>query len=305
MINRAKLRVILREEAERIFHEAEAHEDDLIHQAYLGLDVSSGPALTDSDDDSDAENDEAQEDSEQVDDGSAEPAEPIDISEEDVNQVKKSLLRRFNDSKVVDFGLDLLGTFGGYLAAGASVGSMGLGAPPAYVLAAVPDLINSVRHAARGKNLDAAIYFLCALPVIGEVLGPVKISMKLLGTAARAADVFDLIDQVRKLIKGLKAVKGVKNASSKIKEICEKYFPDFDADSIEQDAFIILEGSDDEVDDLLRRNGYIDDENDDDVSTEASPKFESKKERLISVIFESPKASSKKNVSLPIEDGDR
>jgi hypothetical protein len=93
--------------------------------------------------------------------------------------------------------------------------------------------------------------------------------------------------------------------SSKIKEICEKYFPDFDADSIEQDAFIILEGSDDEVDDLLRRNGYIDDENDDDVSTEASPKFESKKERLISVIFESPKASSKKNVSLPIEDNDR
>lgn len=316
-MNRNLIKMIVNQESLRMLQESEAHEEDLIHNAYHGggARTSTPPGDTfppDGSETDDLDEPENSDDEPFIDD---EIENETTSPDEEVEKVKKSLMRRFNDSKIVDFGLDILGTVGGYVAAGAGAGSMGLGAAPAYVLAAVPDLLNSIRHAVRGESFDAAIYFLCALPIIGEVLGPVRISMKLLGTAARASEVYAVIDRIRKLVKGLKASRTTKNVVSKIKDSCEKYFPDFDSDSVERDALIVLNGSDDEVDELLRRSGYISDrderrsdsdetrrDGDDDVSTEASPLAEGRRERSVSIIFESSKSSkSSKSSSKKLE----
>lgn len=299
-INQTLFKKIMRDEARRTLREAfEAHEDDLIQRAYAGGRVdSSGPAddgdrdddvlpgnddppSIDDDSDSvevDGEEDElnGEEDDEEVD----QEAEPEDESDE--GKVRKSLMEKFNDSKVVDFGLDVLGTVAGYVADAAVAGSAGLGAPAAYTLAAVPDLLNSIRHAARGDRGDAAIYFLCALPIIGEVLGPVKISMKVLGTAARAGEVYDLIKTIRRLIKVAKISRIPVKITNKIKEVCEDHFPDFDFDSVVKDARVVMSGTRAEIDELfdVSSSDYT-------VSTEAGPLAESRRrERTISIMMD-------------------
>jgi len=172
--------------------------------------------------------------------------------ESDKEKVKKSLMEKFNDSKVVDFGLDILGTVSGYVADAAVAGSMGLGAPVAYTLAAVPDLLNSIRHAARGERGEAAIYFLCALPIIGEVLGPVKIAMKVLGTAARAREVYAVIKNIRKLTKAAGVSKLPVDTAKKIKEVCDDHFPSYDANKTFQDANILMNGNKSEVAEIFK-----------------------------------------------------
>lgn len=287
-----------------ILFESAADEDDLIHRAYSGSGKSSAPVKSDEMIDSEDSDGEGSDDP-----GTA--AQGLVVKPSDSEAVKDGLLSKFNNSKIVDFGLDFLGSVGGWVAAGVTAGSMGLGAPPAYVLAAVPDLVNSIRHAARGDRVNAAIYFLCALPVIGEVLGPVKLSMRLLGTAARATDVYDLIVKVRNLISGLRTLKSAKKPIDSIKEIVRKHFPDFDVDSVERDAMVVLKGSDDEVEELVRKSSRAADVEpstktvkapksepanpDYEVSTEANPLAESRRERHISIIFESTRPAGSKS----------
>ncbi len=311
MIKSSKLAGIIHEETRLVLRELEAHEEDTIYSAYHG---GGGSAPADEPTPTPDESPTMPPDDNDTDDDASfirdeEPADDTEAPDDDegIEHVKKSLFRRFNDSKIVDFGLDVLGTVGGYVAGAATAGSMGLGAAPAYVLAAVPDLLNSLRHGLRGDAFGAGIYFLCALPIIGEVLGPVRLSMKFLGTAARTDEVYHVIDQARTFAKQLKASGVTKGAVKKVKEVSEKHLTGFDGDTVERDARTILYGTDEEVDELLRRSGYIRNESprreapDDDVSTEVSPKSESKKQNYVSIILESskPSKSSKSSSSKP------
>lgn len=312
-INQTLFKKIMRDEARRTLREAfEAPGDDLIQRAYAGRDVdSAGPAddgdrddddsplgggdPSSIDDDSDSVEPSGEEDEpsgeedefndEEDDEAVDQETEPEDESDE--GKVRKSLMEKFNNSKVVDFGLDILGTVAGYVADAAVVGSVGLGAPAAYTLAAVPDLLNSIRHASRDEKGEAAIYFLCALPIIGEVLGPVKISMKVLGTAARAGEVYNVIKNIRKLTKAARAARLPVKTINKIKEVCDNHFPNFDIDETLQGAKIIMTGSRNEVDELFEipSRDYT-------VSTEADPIAEShRRERTISIMMDSHRKS--------------
>ena len=310
-INQTLFKKIMRDEARRTLREAfEASGDDLIQRAYAGGDVDSARPTDDDrdddspsgggdpssiDDDSDSVEPSGEEDepsgeedelnSEEDDEEIDQETEPEDESDE--GKVRKSLMEKFNNSKVVDFGLDILGTVAGYVADAAVAGSLGLGAPVAYTLAAVPDLLNSIRHASRGEKGEAAIYFLCALPIIGEVLGPVKISMKVLGTAARAGEVYNVIKNIRKLTKAARVSRLPVKTINKIKSVCDEHFPSFDIDETLEDAKIIMTGSRTEVDELFEVSSR-----DYTVSTEADPIAESRRrERTISIMMDSHRKS--------------
>jgi hypothetical protein len=297
-INQTLFKKIMRDEARRTLREAfEAHDDDLIQRAYTGGGADSAGPTDDGDRDDD--NPPGNDDTSNVDDNSSgvevdgeEGDEEVDQvtgpeDESDEGKVRKSLMEKFNDSKVVDFGLDVLGTVAGYVADAAVAGSVGLGAPVAYTLAAVPDLLNSIRHASRGERGEAAIYFLCALPIIGEVLGPVKISMKVLGTAARAGEVYDVIKKIRKLTKTARASRLPVKTINKIKKVCDEHFPSFDIDETLEDAKIIMTGTRSEVDELFEVSSR-----DYTVSTEADPIAESRRrERTISIMMDSHRKS--------------
>lgn len=268
MISVAKFRRILVEEARRAVDEAAAHDEDFIAQAYSGAAASTGPVGSPpSDDDSDGEDlstDDIGSPDEET--GSGEGGEEPDHAE----RVREGLGTRFRDSRIIDFGLDILGTVGGWIADASVVATGGLDAPVAYTLAAVPDLLNSMRHAARGESFDAAVYFLCALPIIGDVLGPARISVKLFGSARRAEDVSKMIIQIRKLSKSAKTAKLTSGVVSKIKEVCNEHVPGFDVDAVADDARVILRGSEDEVNDLISRSRVKEKESVDDEEPSSS-----------------------------------
>jgi hypothetical protein len=120
------------------------------------------------------------------------------------------------------------------------------------------------------------------LPILGEVIGPVKISMKVLGTAARAGEVYDVINMIRKATKAAKISKTPIKAIGKIKEVCSEHLPDFDIDSVADDAEVIMSGSREEVTELfdVPSEDHV-------VSTEAEPLAESRRrERTISIVME-------------------
>lgn len=268
MISIAKFRRILAEESRFIVDEAAAHEEDFIAQAYSGASTTTGPAgSSPSDDDSGSEESVA-------DDTGSSSASGEDVVEDEehdhAERVRKGLGARFRDSRIIDFGLDILGTVGGWIADASVVATGGLDAPVAYTLAAVPDLLNSMRHAARGESFDAAVYFLCALPIIGDVLGPARISVKLFGSARRAEDVGKMIIQIRKLSKSAKTAKLTSGVISKIKEVCNEHVPGFDVDAVADDARVILRGSEDEVNDLISRSRVKEKENVDDEEPSSS-----------------------------------
>lgn len=252
MISVTRFRRILAEEAQLAISEAAAHDEDFIAQAYSGAgETHTGAAGSSPSDDSDgAGDDETPIDStEASDDGPEQAGEP-----DHVESVREGLSARFRDSRIIDFGLDILGTIGGWVADASVAVTGGADAPVAYTLAAVPDLLNSMRHAARGESFDAAVYFLCALPIIGDVLGPARISVKLFGSARYADDIRNMIMMIRKLVKTTKTAKVTGSLISKIKEVCSKHVPSFNVDAVANDALVILKGSDEQIDDLISRS---------------------------------------------------
>lgn len=97
---------------------------------------------------------------------------------ESQEKIKKGLLAKIRDSEMLDAGLDILSAIGvGLEAAGAAETATVAGAPigiPSLTVGAaisiVADLINAIRRAARGDYLDAAMYVIFAVPIIGDVL---------------------------------------------------------------------------------------------------------------------------------------
>lgn len=179
------------------------------------------------------------------------PREKIDMEE-----AEKTLMAKFRDSEMVDLGLGLLGSLGGWVAAQVTAGTMGLGAPIAYTIAAVPDLINSARYALRGQRLEAVIAFLSALPIIGEVLGPARISLRLFGTFSETMKIMAGIKHIRNIITAAKVAREVKPYSEMLVDFCKKEMPNFDAESVARDADILVNGSDEELEEFLRSDGY-------------------------------------------------
>jgi len=106
---------------------------------------------------------------------------------ESQEEIKKGLLAKIRDSDMLDAGLDMLSAFGvGLEASGAAETATGIGAaigiPSLTVGAAisiVADLINAIRRAARGDYLDAAMYVIFAVPLVGDAMQLGKSSMSL------------------------------------------------------------------------------------------------------------------------------
>jgi hypothetical protein len=248
-LSESLVRRILREEARKILvdegndADLEKYRHDPIYAAYMGR-APEPPSSPDRDDlpyDHD-------DDSDPVD---SDPS----IVDKHREEVESSIWAKFRDSKMVDFALDILGTGAGWAADAATAGTGGVGAPT-YVIAAVPDLVNCARHADRGEKLDAAIYFLCALPIIGDTLGPVKIAMHALGDAREAVKIFEIIKNIRRLIKALKVTRAFKNAYKSIKSVMLKFFPGDNVKSSLDHADVILSGSDADVVKIMQDEGY-------------------------------------------------
>lgn len=176
-----------------------------------------------------------------------EPQEEIDMEE-----AEKTLMAKFRDSEMVDLGLGLLGAVGGYVAGLATAGSMGLGAPLAYTVAALPDLINSARFAARGQRMEALVAFLSALPIIGEVLGPARISLRLFGGVDKTMKIIGLLKKIRTAKQVIQGTHKIKTCTDKIIDFCEEYMPEFNVKQVVGDVETVLDGTDEEVEELVR-----------------------------------------------------
>lgn len=102
--------------------------------------------------------------------------------------IKKGLLAKLRDSDMLDTGLDMLSVFGvGLEAAGGGAAATGVGLVPGAgaltvgaTISIVADLINAIRRASRGDYLDAAMYVMFAVPLVGDVLQLGKNSMSLM-----------------------------------------------------------------------------------------------------------------------------
>lgn len=158
-------------------------------------------------------------------------------------EIKKGLMQKFRDSEAVDLALDLLGIAAGLGADTAAAVTVGGVAIPAYLLAAVPDLLNCARHAARGKYIEAGIYFLCAIPIIGDAVGVEKIASE---------SVIKLIQKIRKIGKSAKASKIIPSTIPKFKRVIEKHFPETDSDKIIDTAKTIVGDDAQKLESLLR-----------------------------------------------------